>query len=112
MLELGTVAFILVIVALASESDSVGWIGTLAVVLTFAHIQVSTRLAEAHTRPKRVVCHRWATRYLVAKEMAWALFFILTESWWALVGAAIFLLYPLWRRYWIEGRRPSESELY
>lgn len=74
----------------------------LAVCLSFAHAQVADRLAErdaARARPS-VECHRWASRYLVTKELAWTTLFALTGTWSAIAGSALFALYPLWRRLW------------
>jgi hypothetical protein len=45
-------------------------------------------------------CHRWAARYLVAKEVLWLAYFVLHHSWSALAGVFVFLAYPLWRRWW------------
>jgi hypothetical protein len=89
----------------------VEWIGASAVLLTFAHMQVADRLAESAAYGTAgnmgyanvVGCFAWARRYLVGKEILWMAYFILHQSWSALAGVGLFLLYPVWRAWW---RRP------
>jgi hypothetical protein len=99
MLELLVAALVLFGVA-AWTGD--GWISALAVVLSFAHMQVADRLAEAEERrPSRdVECHRKLRWYLVAKELAWVAAFASAGLWPALVGCGLFLGYPVWRRFY------------
>lgn len=99
--ERAVAALVLAVVALAA-GGGVQWIAALAVLGTFAHMQISDRLAEreAVRTISAVECHALAVRYLVAKELAWVAFFALTGSWTALAGVPLFLLYPLWRRWW------------
>lgn len=104
--EMGFVAAALVAVALVSDRGSVEWIGALAVLLTFGHVQVADRLAERAALDEiehgqaTVDCHRWARRYLVSKEACWLAYFVLLGAWSALVGVGIFLAYPLWRHWY------------
>lgn len=78
------------------------WLSALAVALSFCHAQVASRLDEAEERRSQigVHCRAWLARYLVAKEIAWVSYFVLTGSWPALVGCVLFLAYPVWRRWW------------
>lgn len=109
-IEMLVVAIVLVGVVLISGGGWLELIGAAAVLLSFGHAQVADRLAEAEqdrqaASPPGVVrdsveCHRWATRYLVGKESLWLLYFVAHRSWSALAGVALFLVYPLWRRYW------------
>lgn len=93
-------------------------IGALAVVLTFAHVQVADRLAERAAADEwvgvqTVECHRWARRYLLGKEICWLLYFVALGAWSALVGVGVFLFYPFWRSYyrkWRPLRALKESE--
>ncbi len=103
--ELAVVAVILAAVALVTHGGAVELLGAGAVTLSFAHAQVADRLAErdaARARPS-VACHAWATRYLVGKEALWLAYFVVHRSWSALAGVALFLAYPLWRRWWRAG---------
>jgi hypothetical protein len=103
-------------------------LGALAVFLSFGHTTIAERMRERqqsitvrvaggtavqdgvifHLPYQEVTlgsahivsCHRLLTRYLVGKEVAWVAFFLLTKSYPALVGCGLFLLYPVWRRYW------------
>lgn len=101
-IEILVVAGVLVTVALGSGGGWTELLGAAAVTLTFAHAQVADRLAErdaAREKPS-VDCHRWATRYLVTKEVLWLLYFVIHKSWAALAGVFLFLIYPVWRRLW------------
>ena len=100
--EFSFVGAVLVIVAGLSGGGALEMLGAAAVLLSFAHAQVADRLAEreAHRLAQSVECHRWATRYLVCKELLWCGYFVLHGSWSALAGVGLFLAYPLWRRWW------------
>jgi len=102
MVEMAVVTVVLATVAIASGGGAVELLGATAVVLTFGHAQVAERLAErdaARVRPS-VACHRWAVRYLLAKETMWCAYFVMHRSWSALAGVGLFLAYPAWRRWW------------
>ena len=118
--EQAVAATILVAVTLATGGSWLELVGTAAVMLSLGHASVADRLAEAeHERRARqrvfdaavgfpmhdadrlaVTCHHWATRYLVGKEALWVVYFVVHHSWAALAGCAIFLAYPVWRRWW------------
>lgn len=99
--ELVVAATVMAGCALAA-GGGVQWLGAAAVIGTFAHTQVADRLSakEAARAVPEVDCYRWLTRYLVAKELLWIVFFAMTGAWTALAGVPLFLLYPLWRRWW------------
>ena len=110
MAELAVVAAVELAVAIAAGAV-IELLGATAVVLSFAHGQVADRLAEAEAHrsirldfptiaARAVGCHRWAGRYFVGKEIFWCAYFSLRGSWSALAGVALFLAYPLWRRWW------------
>lgn len=106
-IELFVVASIEFAVALVFGRTAFELLGALAVTLSFAHGQVADRLAEneaARLSPD-VECHRWATRYFVGKEIVWISYFVGLGAWSALVGAGLFVAYPLWRRWWRRPRR-------
>lgn len=111
--ETAAVAAVLVTVALATGGGALELVGAGAVLLSFGHVSVADRLAEAERERRSyvkfadgdddahaVACHRWATRYLVGKEALWLVYFVAHRSWSALAGVALFLAYPLWRRWW------------
>lgn len=100
--EMLVVAGVLLAVVVFTHGGPLELIGTGAVLLSFGHAQVADRLAEreaARERPS-VDCHRFATRYLVSKEALWLVYFVLHQSWSALAGVGLFLVYPSWRRFW------------
>lgn len=114
--ELAVVAATLGAIAVATGGP-IEWIGAGAVSLSFAHAQVAERLAEAERERRSyvrmdgidevgVACHRWATRYLLGKELLWLTYFVMHRSWTALAGVGMFLAYPIWRRYW-RSRKPA-----
>lgn len=107
-LELAVVVVVLFAVALAT-GGRVELVGAAAVSLSFAHAQVADRLAEreAAREVATVDCHRWATRYLLAKESLWLVYFVALHAWSALAGVGLFLAYPAWRRYW-RRKRPAD----
>lgn len=106
--ELIAVALALLAVLAAKGLSTKEVIGTLAVLLAFCHVQVATRLDESAEQKEGarhsseasqgVRCRVWLERYLLAKEMLWLVYFVLLGAYSALVGVAVFLLYPFWRR--------------
>lgn len=84
-------------------------IGSLAVLLTFTHAQIATRLAEAqaHLPKPAVECWRWAERYFIGKEVLWFVYFSAVGAWSALVGVCVFLIYPWWRKLYLGFNKPN-----
>lgn len=109
--ELLFVVVVLALVALLSGKGPIEWIGSLAVVMTFAHIQVADRLAEQASLEESsrgqttVECHWKLKWYLISKESLWLIYFVLLDAWSALAGVALFLLYPVWR-HWYRRLKP------
>jgi hypothetical protein len=64
--------------------------------LSYGHDGECTLLAEDDRH--RVECVGWLQRYWVGKELAWVAYFLATGAVSALVGCAVFLLHPFWRR--------------
>lgn len=91
-----------------------GWeaLGALAVLLSFMHGQIGDRHSAAASRQYstggvvEVECWRWERRYFLGKEVLWVVYFVHLQAWSALVGCALFLVYPLWRKWWVS-RRPT-----
>lgn len=101
-IEAFVVGSALATVVLLSGRTVVEWVGALAVLASFMHAQIADRLAEREAaRPTPdVECHRHAVQYFVAKELLWCVYFVVHQSWSALVGVGLFLAYPLWRKWW------------
>lgn len=102
--EAAVVALVLAGVAIL-RGGWLEWVGALAVLLSFMHGQIADRhgAAEAAAAARgdvRVACWRWSARYFIGKEIAWVVYFVAHRSWSALVGCGLFLLYPLWRRWY------------
>lgn len=84
------------------------WVAALGVQLGFHHASVANRLQEAEivnrvegmTNGRYIDCVRWLDRYWVGKELAWIVYFLSTGAVSALVGCAVFLIHPFWRRFW------------
>lgn len=100
--ELAGVAIILGAVLLVTHAPWIEVVGSAAVLASFAHAQVSDRLAEreAARQTPDVHCHAWARRYFLVKEALWLVYFVTKGAWSALVGCAVFLAYPAWRTWW------------
>ena len=111
MIEAAVVAAALSIVAIFRGSW-VEWVGAGAVLFSFMHGQIADRhsfaerMAGIRGEGPQVECWKWSGRYYLAKEILWVVYFIEHHSWNALVGCGLFLIYPLWRRYWTS-RRPG-----
>lgn len=106
-LEFAVVALVLGAVVVVTRGGMLEAVGACAVLAAFAHAQVTERMREkqaAKTKPD-VHCYRWSLRYFMAKELLWCSYFVAHKSWSALVGVGVFLLYPLWRRWW-RARKP------
>lgn len=101
------VAFgVLALSALLTGGGALSWVSALAVWFSFLHGTVTDRLAEGEGRRSTpdVRCYGYAVRYFVAKELLWAVVFVGSGLYPALVGSVLFLAYPAWRRlyrrYW------------
>lgn len=100
--ELLVVTGILASVTFFTGNQPVDWLATLAVATSFAHGQITDRLAEREAaRPvASVECYELARLYFFVKEILWCCVFVLHHTWPALVGAGLFLVYPFWRKWW------------
>lgn len=107
MAETTIVAIVLAIVAYFTGIHLGGqriidWIGAAAVLYTFKHASVSDRLAEKQGIKivPDVSCYRKLREFYVIKEILWVIYFIILGSYTPLIGCAIFLFYPIWRKIW------------
>lgn len=106
------------LVAFGRAGDWREWVAALGVQLGFHHASVANRLQEAEeNRPlrnsaeraqnsHRVECVRWLDRYWVGKELAWVAYFLATGAVSPLVGCAVFIAHPFWRRWYRARRNP------
>ncbi len=99
--EAAVVATALVVTAVASGGGR-EWFAAVGVLGSFLHAQVSDRMAESQAAAARpdVPCHAMSRVYFVVREIAWVAYFATGRCWSALVGCALFLAYPPWRRWW------------
>jgi hypothetical protein len=105
------------LIAFGRAGDWREWVAALGVQFGFHHASVASRLQEAEDERERnawvpstarVECIRWLDRYWVLKEVAWVAYFLATGAVSALVGCAVFLAHPFWRR-WYRARFSSNS---
>jgi hypothetical protein len=105
--ESGAVAALLIgaLVASGRADDWREWVAALGVQFGFHHASVANRLQEAEVINRvemrtgaYVECVRWLERYWVGKEIAWVVYFLATGAVSALVGCAVFIAHPFWRR--------------
>lgn len=100
--EMFVVALALSATVIATGAPLIEWLAAAGVLFSFAHGQVSDRLAEKEASREKpgVDCYRWSLGYFLSKEIAWCAYFIARGAWAALVGCGLFLAYPLWRRWY------------
>lgn len=101
-IEGAAVAVVLALTVFLTGNHPSEWLGALAVQLTFHHAAIAERMTErqaALTNPD-VACYRWSSRLFIGKEALWFGYFAWRGAYSALVGVVLFLIYPLWRRYW------------
>ena len=100
--ENAVVILVLGIVWFVTGCKPVELLGSAAVFAGFVCGSISDRMVEreaARDRPS-VACFRLFWWFYVAKEVGWAAYFTIQGSWSALVGCALFAVYPLWRKVW------------
>ncbi len=103
MLERAFVATVLLTVTvLTGQRGLVDWLACAAVLCSFAHGQISDRMAESQAASEiaDVHCFRQAARYWLAKELLWVAYFTATHAYAAIVGCVVFAAYPSWRKWW------------
>lgn len=104
--ELTFTLLFLTCVAVLSNKGLVEWIGVLAVYFTFAHATVGDRLAEVQAKEHKeqgkatIECYHKLSTYFYLKEICWFGYFVILGAWSAIAGVFLFLLYPLWRKWW------------
>ena len=100
--ENGAVAMVLLSVWLATGRKPIELLGAVAVFCGFCHASIAERMREREAaRPvPSVECHAKSTWFFLAKEACWFGYFVTLGAWSALVGVALFGLYPVWRRVW------------
>lgn len=107
--EATLVAAVLLAVAIIG-GGGVEFVGAGAVLGAFMHCQIADRLHEQQRITPSVECRHWMWRYWVAKECLFIAYFVAHRSYSAVAGAALFALYPLWRRWW-RARHPMTTKL-
>lgn len=100
MVELAVVATSTWLAIFHFSTNSMEYVGWLAVLATFAHGQVADRMVEkqAGLEKPSVECYRWSLGYYLIKEICWLIYFVAFKSYAALCGCIVFLLYPVWRK--------------
>lgn len=84
-----------------------------AIILTFGYVSISSRLAEdqenRQSKPT-VECYNKLIYYYISKESLWFAYFLVigiqTGNYSPLVGVVVFLIHPLWRK-WYRKRYPK-----
>lgn len=114
-IEMLVVACILALITalkfIFTDAGPIELVGSIAVLASFGHMQIADRLREKAAQQPHpdVECHRWLSRYLLAKEILWVVFFFATGSYAALAGCFIFLFYQVWRSRHARNRVRKES---
>jgi len=100
--ESAIVASLLLAVWWTTGHTAAELLGSAAVFCGFCCASITDRLTEQEAvRVKPAVsCYRLFWYFFVGKEAFWAVYFTWKGAWSALVGVAIFMAYPLWRKVW------------
>ncbi len=100
--ESALVIFVLGITTYLTGNKLSEWIGSIAVFCAFSHASISQRLAEREERKTvpDVECYWKLIYFFIAKEILFGLYFIMHQSYIALIGVGLFILYPIWRKLW------------
>ncbi len=100
--ELAVVAVILVVVTALTAKVWHEWVGALAVWFGFGYVTIVNRMEERQAiQPKPSVECYWKLKwYFGTKEALWISYFILRQSYAAIVGCVVFVGYPVWRRWY------------
>jgi hypothetical protein len=80
----------------------INWITTAAVWVTFNHAQIADRMQERQKMMDKptVECYHKLNKLFIGKEILWIVAFLLMKNYAALVGCAMFALYPVWRKFY------------
>lgn len=104
MAETSVVAAILFTICYLNGNQWIEWIGTIAVLFSFKHASIADRLAERQAVKtvefQEVKCYKKLHMFYYIKEVLWLSYFLLHKAYAPIVGVAIFLLYPIWRKIW------------
>jgi hypothetical protein len=101
MWEAGFVWLCLSTTTLLTKGGFVDWLATVAIWISFLYTSICDRLGELEKPPSEgSKAFRVAQRLLQLREALWFLYFWMVGSYSVLVGVMLFLLYPLWRRFY------------
>jgi hypothetical protein len=86
------------------------WLSAAAVFGSFLHAQVGTYMAEdMHSTEKPLTeCYYKLGEYWIYKEVLWFAVFFLSGAYPAIVGNAVFLIYPAWRKIYKDERKRKD----
>lgn len=109
--EILVVGCVLCLVTLIFANDSINWLTTLAILLTFNHAQIGDRLQERQASMDKptVECYHKLHKLFIAKEVLWITVFLLSGIYAAIVGSVLFAAYPFWRKYYRRKIKPLSN---
>ena len=101
-IEAAVMAAVLAVTVLVTGNQPIEWVGACAVFVMTRRVSVANRMqeSEASQPAPSTDCYPWFQRYLVFGECLWTVYFLLLGAYSALVGVALMLLYPVWRRFY------------
>lgn len=101
------VGVVLSLVAFFFSNDLAGWLTAAAILATFGHTQIGDRMQERQSlmETPSVECHWKMNYYFVGKEVLWITMFLVVQNYPAIIGSALFIAYPHWRK-WYRKRNP------
>jgi hypothetical protein len=106
--EILVVGIILSAVTLCFANNLINWVSTIAILLTFNHGQIGDRLQERQSKMDKptVECYHKLNKLFAGKEIVWIAAFLLMKNYAAIVGSALFFVYPFWRKYYRKNIKP------
>lgn len=80
-------------------------LGTLAVLCSFKHWEITRHLAESQHKQfiekgvAKVTCFRMAAVYAFFRQCSWIIYYLLIHSYAPIAGTLFFMFYPVWSRH-------------
>ncbi len=111
-IELSVVAAILCCVTYFANNNLINWLTVCAILVTFNHGMIGDRLQERQSKMDipTVECYYKLNGLFWKKEVLWIAVFLLSKNYAAIVGSALFFLYPFWRKFYRSRIKPLDEQ--
>lgn len=82
------------------------WVGTVSVILTFAHTAAANALRED---PDAHLARKYLNVWLISKELSWLIYMFLIGAMAGTTGTLLFMLYPFWRWLYVKNKNEQNN---